>query len=101
VVAIVVQWYGLYRLYIPGSLPVRRSFSSLFGFYDFAIGNALHALRCDADRKSVYYKLGLIYDGIQKHYPALLVLQKGKQIDGGSFQIDSLLIIQNTKLYRI
>jgi tetratricopeptide (TPR) repeat protein/4-amino-4-deoxy-L-arabinose transferase-like glycosyltransferase len=70
------------------------------GFYDFAIDNALHALRYDANRKSVYYKLGLIYDGIRKHYPALLVLQKGKHIDGGSAQIDSLLIIQNNKLYR-
>ncbi len=68
------------------------------GFHDFAIDNGLLSLRYDPKRESMYFKLGLAYDKLNKHFSSLTILQKGKLIDG-SHQVDSLLQVQKTKLY--
>jgi tetratricopeptide (TPR) repeat protein len=70
-----------------------------FGFYDFAIDNALHALRYDPKKSSLYYKLGLIYDRINKHHPSMNILRKGKSIGNHDPRIDSLFHVQMKKLY--
>lgn len=70
------------------------------GFYDFAIDNALLALRFDPDRSALYYKLGLIYDRINKHHSSMTILRRGDQIANHDGRIDSLLQVQKMKLYR-
>ncbi|MFA6540383.1 MAG: hypothetical protein WCT99_02180, partial [Bacteroidota bacterium] len=72
---------------------------NFLGFYDVAIDNGLLSLNFDPNRRSMHFKLGMVYDKKNKHYSSLSILQKEKWIDKGNERLDSLLNAQKLKLY--